>query len=68
MDFAKIIADEFDLRPGQIQAVIDLLDGGNTGRSSGLGLHDWSKIDDDDYRYRKQVPFFFSVSKWDLPG
>ncbi len=45
-----------------------LLDGGNTGRSSGLGLHDWSKIDDDDYRYRKQVPFFFSVSKWDLPG
>ena len=30
MDHAKIIAEEFSLRPGQIQAVIDLLDGGNT--------------------------------------
>ncbi len=30
MDHAKTIAEEFSLRPGQIQAVIDLLDGGNT--------------------------------------
>ena len=30
MDHAKTIAEEFGLRPGQIQAVIDLLDGGNT--------------------------------------
>ncbi len=30
MDLAKTIAAEFALRPGQIQAVIDLLDGGNT--------------------------------------
>ena len=30
MDIAKTIAAEFALRPGQIQAVIDLLDAGNT--------------------------------------
>lgn len=30
MDFATILAQEFSLRPQQIQAVIDLLDAGNT--------------------------------------
>ena len=44
-----------------------LLDGGNTGRISGRGLYDWSKIDDADYRYRKQVPFFATVRNWTMP-
>lgn len=44
-----------------------LLDAGKTGRLAGAGLHDWSKIDDAGYRYRKQVPFFATVSDWDMP-
>lgn len=43
------------------------LDAGQIGRLAGAGLHDWSKIDDADYRYRKQVPFFATVSNWDMP-
>lgn len=43
------------------------LDSGDTGRAAGKGLHDWSKIDDADYRYRKQVPFFATVKNWDMP-
>ena len=30
MDFVTLLAQEFHLRPQQIQAVIDLLDAGNT--------------------------------------
>lgn len=45
----------------------DCLEKGHTGKASGAGLHDWSKIDADDYRYRKQVPFFGTVGKWDMP-
>ncbi len=37
------------------------------GRKTGKGLHDWSKIDDDDYRYRKQAPFMGSVKNWSMP-
>lgn len=40
---------------------------GHTGKAAGAGLHDWSKIDADDYRYRKQAPFFASVHQWDMP-
>lgn len=43
------------------------LDAGHTGRLAGKGLLDWSKIDDADYRYRKQVPFFATVKNWDMP-
>ncbi len=45
----------------------DCLEKGHTGKAAGAGLHDWSKIDADDYRYRKQVPFFGTVSKWNMP-
>lgn len=40
---------------------------GRTGKTAGAGLHDWKKIDMDDYRYRKQAPFFHSVKQWDMP-
>ncbi|KAF5045340.1 3-hydroxybutyryl-CoA dehydrogenase [anaerobic digester metagenome] len=40
---------------------------GHTGKVAGVGLHDWNKIDPDDYRYRKQVPFFDTVKQWDMP-
>ena len=49
------------------QYVRNRLENGHTGKVSGMGLHDWSKIDADNYRYRKQVPFFGTVGKWDMP-
>jgi len=49
------------------QYVQKCMEDGHTGKAAGKGLHDWSKIDADDYRYRKQVPFFGTVSKWDMP-
>lgn len=44
-----------------------LMDEGHTGRLAGKGLLDWSKIDDADYRRRKQSPFFATVKNWDMP-
>ncbi len=40
---------------------------GKTGKNAGEGLLDWSKIDADDYRYRKQAAFFPTVKEWDMP-
>jgi 3-hydroxybutyryl-CoA dehydrogenase len=40
---------------------------GKTGKNAGEGLLDWSKIDADDYRYRKQAAFFPTVREWDMP-
>ena len=49
------------------QLVQTHLDQGEQGKASGCGLHDWSKIDLDDYRQRKQAPFFPSVKQWTMP-
>ena len=31
------------------------------------GFYDWTNIDQDDYRVRKQAPFFDSVKEWTMP-
>ena len=52
----------------EIQPLIkECMANGWYGRKTGKGLHDWSKIDDDDYRYRKQAPFMGSVKNWTMP-
>ncbi len=44
------------------------LEEGNTGRESGVGLYDWSLKNEDDYRLRKQAPYFPGVKLWHMPG
>lgn len=41
---------------------------GTTGRDTGKGLHDWAGKDLDDYRYRKQAPYFAGVKEWNMPS
>lgn len=41
---------------------------GKTGQAAGEGLHDWSRIDADDFRRRKQAPYFPGVKEWKMPG
>jgi 3-hydroxybutyryl-CoA dehydrogenase len=40
---------------------------GETGRAAGKGFYDWSTKDLDEYRYRRQCPFFEGVKKWTMP-
>lgn len=40
---------------------------GHTGQKAGRGLYDWSKKDADDFRRRKQAPYFDSVRLWHMP-
>ena len=40
---------------------------GKSGRKKGQGFYDWSKIDQDDYRMRKQAPFLNGVKEWSMP-
>jgi len=40
---------------------------GKTGQVAGEGLYDWSKKDSDDFRLRKQSPFFEGVRAWTMP-
>ena len=60
--YPDLAADQ-DVQP----LVAECLANGWNGRKAGKGLHDWSKIDDDDYRYRKQAPFMASVKNWSMP-
>ncbi len=46
----------------------DGLASGETGQAAGKGLYDWSKKDADDFRRRKQCPYFEGVKDWDMPG
>ncbi len=41
---------------------------GQTGQRVGKGLYDWSNKDEDDFRLRKQSPYFDGVKEWDMPG
>ena len=50
------------------KTVLDGIAQGKTGQSAGQGLYDWSKIDQEDFRHRKQSPYFSFVQTWDLPG
>lgn len=44
------------------------LDSGETGQAAGIGLYDWSKKDSEDFRRRKQSPYFEGVKDWTMPG
>lgn len=41
---------------------------GKTGQAAGEGFYDWSQKDADDFRLRKQSPYFYTVKEWTLPG
>lgn len=49
------------------KTTLDGLATGKTGQKAGLGLYDWSKKDEDDFRYRKQCPYFAGVREWTMP-
>lgn len=52
----------------EIQSLIkDGLASGRTGQAAGQGLYDWSQKDPDDFRRRKQSPYFDSVKAWTMP-
>jgi 3-hydroxybutyryl-CoA dehydrogenase len=40
---------------------------GKSGQKSGLGFYDWSQKDADDFRLRKQSPYFDGVHDWVMP-
>lgn len=40
---------------------------GRTGQAAGEGLYDWSQKDADDFRRRKQSPYFAGVRDWTMP-
>ena len=53
----------------EIQALVKAgLANGKTGQAAGEGLYDWSQKDGDDFRRRKQSPYFDGVKSWTMPG
>lgn len=40
---------------------------GKTGQAAGQGLFDWAAKDADDFRRRKQSPYFDGVKEWTMP-
>lgn len=50
------------------KTVLDGLASGKTGQAAGQGLYDWSEKDGDDFRRRKQSPYFAGVKEWTMPG
>lgn len=51
-----------------IQALVkEGLASGRTGQAAGQGLYDWSSKDADDFRRRKQSPYFNGVREWTMP-
>ena len=54
--------------PGNYKkTVLEGLASGKTGQAAGQGLYDWSKKDPDDFRRRKQSPYFDGVREWTMP-
>lgn len=53
----------------EIQPLIQAgLASGKTGQTAGKGLYDWSQKDSDDFRRRKQSPYFDGVKDWTMPN
>ncbi len=50
------------------KTVLEGLASGQTGQAAGRGLYDWSQKDGDDFRRRKQSPYFEGVRLWNMPG
>ena len=52
----------------EIQSLVkEGLASGKTGQAAGQGLYDWSQKDGDDFRRRKQSPYFDGVQEWTMP-
>lgn len=49
------------------KTVLDGLASGRTGQAAGMGLYDWREKDGDDFRLRKQSPYFDGVREWTMP-
>lgn len=49
------------------KTTLEGLASGKTGQAAGQGLYDWSKKDADDFRRRKQCPYFDGVKEWTMP-
>lgn len=49
------------------KTTLDGLASGKTGQAAGQGLYDWSQKDQDDFRLRKQSPYFDGVRAWTMP-
>ena len=43
------------------------LETGRTGQAAGQGLYDWARKDGNDFRRRKQSPYFDGVREWTMP-
>ena len=55
-------------RTTEIQrTVLNGIASGETGQRAGKGFYDWSGKDADDFRRRKQAPYFAGVRRWNLP-
>ena len=51
----------------EIQSLVkEGLASGMTGQAAGQGLYDWSQKDGDDFRRRKQSPYFDGVKEWTM--
>ena len=52
----------------EVQRIVrEGLASGKTGQAAGQGLYDWSCKDQDDFRRRKQSPYFDGVREWTMP-
>jgi len=49
------------------KTTLDGIASGETGQKAGKGLFDWSVKDEDDFRLRKQAPYFEGVKEWNMP-
>ena len=57
------LCDTKDIQP----LILEGFASGKTGQAAGEGLYDWSKKDADDFRRRKQSPYFDGVREWTMP-
>ena len=64
---AKNVYPDLCSRTDTESLVLDGLANGKTGQLDGQGLYDWSKKDADDFRLRKQSPYFDTVRDWTMP-
>lgn len=49
------------------RTTLEGLASGKTGQTAGQGLYDWSQKDANDFRIRKQSPYFSTVREWTMP-
>ena len=62
----NVYPDLCDTREIQ-RTTLEGLASGRSGQAAGQGLFDWSGKDADDFRRRKQAPYFDGVREWTMP-